>query len=206
MAISRSRRVDGIWLGIASDKSGDPVLDRVESALGLIKQYDAIRYRRVMRDVERIWVKPLIGARGQFSSTFKRCALDHNFVVSASPEAIASTIVHEATHGHVWLRKFGYPEALRPRIEKICFRQQLLFLEKVNADEEVSAGVKRNLARPTSFWSDKDFQSRREDEAFRAAKSYGTPLWLVKLILKTQKLQNLNLRKKYFGRRKNFRP
>lgn len=203
MALSRRRSVDGLWLYVLDDKkSGELALDRIETALGLIKTYDAMRYRRVLRDVEKIQIFPLIGAQGQFCFERKQCTLDYKYVESATPEAIASTIVHEATHGHVWLRMLGYPEALRHRIEQICFRQQLLFLKKLPAGEDDSAGVERNISRPVSFWSDKGFADRWEDEALRAGKSYGVPRWVMRMGFRVNKLRSMVLRIRYFGQSK----
>jgi hypothetical protein len=130
MLISRNRRVDGLWVGVLGDKKDDYLLRRVEYALKLIEQYDPTRYRRILRDVDRIWISPLIGALGQFSDTLKTCGLDYKFVSSSSPDLIASIIVHEATHAHPYLRKLGYPENLRYRIERICIKQQLAFARR----------------------------------------------------------------------------
>jgi hypothetical protein len=52
---SLSRQVDGLWIGSFDDKeAAEADLDRVEAALHLIKTYDPQRYRRLLRDLDRV--------------------------------------------------------------------------------------------------------------------------------------------------------
>ena len=197
MRLSYNRVVGGVWVGLLGGKSDDALIGKIAEALKLIQQYDPVRYRRLLRDVERIWITPLIGAQGQFSFFFKRCSLDYRFAQSAAVETIASTIVHEATHGHPWLRKMGYPEALRPRIEKICFQQQLIFLRKLPAAASAMDGVERNLSREPSFWSDKTFSERRPNDELEASRAYGVPDWIAK------SLQAIRRMRRSFHRKQN---
>jgi hypothetical protein len=127
MLVSHKRRFDGLWIGIAADKEKYHLLDRVEVALKLIKQYDPLRYSRIHRDIERIFVSIRLSGGGEFNAISRICYLDRRYVEEASVQAIASVIVHEATHGYPCLRKMGYPENLRYRIEIICVRQELAF-------------------------------------------------------------------------------
>jgi hypothetical protein len=80
------------------------VLRRVEDALRLIKTFDPLRYKRIGRDLERVWVLVLPGDLGNFDASIKTCKLDTRFILAdtSSPEVIASTIVHEATHARLW--------------------------------------------------------------------------------------------------------
>jgi hypothetical protein len=187
MLISRNRRVDGLWVGVLGDKKDDYLLQRVEDALKLIQQYDPTRYRRILRDVDRIWISHLIGARGQFNDTLKTCELDYKFVSSSPPELVASIIVHEATHAHPYLRKLGYPEELRYRIEKICIKQQLAFAQKHPNGNEAVKRAEQLLALDQSFWSNEEFRERRPNQELAAATDAGIPHWLVRLIWKLRR-------------------
>jgi len=182
MRLSRSRRVDGIWLGVGGDK--EHLLGRVEEALGLIKQYDSSRYRRLLRDVERIWITVLPGPRGSFRPDLNRCDLDCRFVAEASAETIASTIVHEATHARPCLRKFGYPEHLRHRIERICMRQQLAFADRLPNGGTIREEVGRSLSRPPSDWSSEGLGKLHLAGALEAMRHLGVPDWLVRVLLR----------------------
>ena len=99
LRLSDNRRVDGLWIGFGGEKQPEPALGRVEEALRLIKIYDRVRYDRLIRDLERVWVRPLPGAVGAFSYSLGACLLDQRFVLAETslPEMIAATIVHEAT-------------------------------------------------------------------------------------------------------------
>ena len=178
LRLSYSQRIDGIWVGILGGKDV-ALMGKVEAALELVRVNDPLRYRRITRDLERIWVCGLIGARGQYDAAVRMCRLDVKYVETSPPESVASTIVHEATHGYPCMRKIGYPEALRYRIEQICFRQQILFAEKLPGAAAEVAGVKRNMARGEAFWTNEAFRDRRQAQEEEAAKIYGLPQWVL---------------------------
>ncbi len=56
LRLSTNKRVDGLWVG-TYEKEPEAVLRRVEEALYLIKIYDRLRYDRLIRDLERVWVR-----------------------------------------------------------------------------------------------------------------------------------------------------
>jgi hypothetical protein len=181
MRLSHSRRIDGTWVGVYGDRSDRHLLCRVEEALMLIKQHDAVRYRRVHRDIDGIWVHPLPTSRGQFISALNRCDLDRRFVAISSPTSIAATIVHEAAHAHPCLRKIGYPEALRYRIEQICMRQELAFARRLPDGTEIRVKVEKGLGLEPSFWSEETRRRLRRDGELAMAREAGMPDWLTKL-------------------------
>jgi len=186
MRVSYSRHVDGLWLGSLGGKGDEHLLCRVEDALTLIKNFDPLRYARIRRDVERIWINQRIGAIGTFNFTLKLCYLDRKFVETSAVESIASTIVHEATHGHPCLRKFGYPEALRYRIEQICMKQELAFACLLPDSKLLREQIGRSLAMDPSYWLEKEFAARRPVQELEAARAAGIPDWLTKSILRTR--------------------
>ena len=179
--------MDALWLGVSGDKTDDYLLDRVEEALRLIKQHDPARYRRLQRDMKRIFIHHLFGVRGSFSSALSRCDLDFRYVRSSSAELIASTIVHEATHAHPCLRKFGYPEALRYRIEQICMRQELSFARKLPEGDRAIEDAERMLTLAPSVWTTEELGKSRRDGAFAAARDVGIPDWLTNSLLTIRK-------------------
>jgi hypothetical protein len=99
LSLSRSRCVDGLWIGSSGQKHSELALGRVEEALGLVKTYDRVRYNRLIRDLERVLVTVLSGSAGSYNSSIGACQLDERFVLAGtSPAVIASAIVHEAAH------------------------------------------------------------------------------------------------------------
>jgi len=133
---STSKVIDGVWIG-TWEKDPEKNLRVVEQALSLIKTHDRLRYGRLVRDLERVWVRVLFGARGSFNSSLKACQLDTRFVLAhaESPEIVASVIVHEATHARLQRCGVGYREELRPRVEIACVRRERAFARRLpNAD------------------------------------------------------------------------
>src|SRR5258708_5937554 len=137
---STSRRVDGLWIGAAEGSSeSELVLGRVVDALCLIKTHDPHRYNRILRDLDRLWVRPVPGARGRYNVSLRACELNRRFVLDEASELIAATIVHEATHARLWHCGFGYEEGVRARVENVCARRELAFAAKLPSRQPVRA-------------------------------------------------------------------
>src|SRR5215472_6109938 len=135
---SKSRYVDGLWIGAFEDKkTAQQILTRLEAALALIKHYDRFRYDRIVRDLRRIWVTLLPTNIANFAYQIEACQIDSRYFLADTTtlEMIASTIVHEATHARLW--RFGYDEALRSRIEAICIRREIAFVAKLPNSEQI---------------------------------------------------------------------
>jgi hypothetical protein len=128
-ATAASAQVDGLWVGAYFGKG----LDRVVSALDLIKVWDPVRYRRLLRDIDRVLINVLLGVSAQYRKDINACELDERFVLSdgASPETIAAAIVHEATHARLEHLGFKYEESRRERLELICIRRELAFVARL---------------------------------------------------------------------------
>jgi hypothetical protein len=178
LLLSYSRRIDGLWVGCwNSDREKRLIVfGRVAEALCLIKQYDPRRYNRLRRDMDRIWVFVLTGNQGEYRDALKMCVLDERYVLAAAtrPEQIASTIVHEATHARLIRCGIGYEEALRARVEAVCFRQQRAFAAKLPVGEPTREEAERRLTGyPSDFWTDRSFGERRDRGAAEALRHFG---------------------------------
>jgi hypothetical protein len=178
-------RVDGLWIGAWETKAtGEAALRRVKEALLLIKSNDRLRYDRLIRDLERVWVRVLPGALGSFNEGLNMCVLDSRFVLAetSSLEVIASTIVHEATHARLSRCGIRYEQTLRPRVEAACFRRELAFAAKLPHGEQVREHAQRYLEWCTSddYWTDAAFHERHVEGGINALRHLGTPDWLVR--------------------------
>jgi hypothetical protein len=185
---STSRRVDGLWVG--TQDGGDEAeaqLRRVEEALCLIKTHDRLRYDRLLRDLDRVWVAILPGIVGCYSEGLRACQLDPRHVLDENTptEVIASTIVHEATHARLHRAGIGYDEARRDRIEAVCVRRELAFARKLPDGEEVRAYAGRllELCAEPGLWTDAKFDERFVEGSAEALQYLGVPAWLVRIIL-----------------------
>lgn len=183
---SASRRVDGLWIGSFDDKP-EAGLNRVEEALNLIKTYDRLRYDRLVRDLERIWVILIPGGLASFDSSIWACKLDPRHVLDETKPLswIAASIVHEATHARLWRCGIGYQEELRSRVETVCFGRERAFAAKLPKAEELVEQADRKLAAYTNqeYWSNEAFE-RRDDEGVRETLQYtGMPKWLIQMAM-----------------------
>jgi hypothetical protein len=194
LSISRSRCVDGLWIGSSGQKHSELVLGRVEEALGLVKTYDRVRYNRLIRDLERVLVTVLSGPAGSYNSSIGACQLDERFVLAetSSPAVIASAIVHEAAHARLQRRGVGYQEEIRARVEAICIRRQLAFAAKLPDGGQVREQAMRylELCADRGYWTDIAFFARKLDGDVEVL-HYLLPHWMVRISLV---LRALNLR------------
>jgi hypothetical protein len=184
LRLSNGIRIDGLWVG-GLDSEPAPLLRRVEEALRLIKIYDRLRYDRLIRDLERVWVRILPGALGCFNHSLHACELDRRFVLDETslPEFIAAAIVHEATHARLMRCGIGYEEGLRARVEAICFRRELAFAAKLPNGRQVREQAERRLGIPHAYWTDAAFSDRHDIEHAEALRDLGVPNWLVRTVL-----------------------
>ena len=183
--LSVSRRVDGLWVGSWDDGAkGEAVLGRVEAALCLIKTHDRLRYERLIRDLERVWVLVLTGNLGSFNKRLMACQLDTRYVLdeASSLEMIASTIVHEATHARLMRCCIGYEQELRARVEAVCLRRELAFAAKLPNGARVRELAERSLEMCTAddYWTDAAFNERNLEGAMEALRHLGAPNWLLR--------------------------
>jgi len=180
---SANTRVDGLWIGSFEGEKDAELLRRVSDALQLIKTYDPLRYRRVQKELERIWVRLQPGSIACFVAHRKSCDIDPRFVLAYTPEQLAPVIVHEATHRTLIRRHIGYDEALRHRVERACVRQELVFARKLPHSEVVQKSVESALAYPPEMWTDTAFNDRFREGMLTMARHIGIPLWLMRAML-----------------------
>ncbi|HEV2264508.1 MAG TPA: hypothetical protein VGR79_08245 [Stellaceae bacterium] len=188
---SKYMHVDGLWVGDWDAGHAPRTLPRVEEALRLIKEYDPLRYRYLLRDLDRVWVKLLTGAVGQFDYSLKACEIDERYVLATttSSEMIASTIVHEATHARLIRCRIGYEEKIRARVERICFRRQISFCKKLPNGEPAREQVERKLAYYTApRWTNAAMVAAYEKGTVEALRYLGCPEWVIRAIFRYRAL------------------
>jgi hypothetical protein len=162
---------------------------RVMEALSLIERYDPLQYARVTHDLKRVWVNLLADARACFRRSLEACVLDERYVLAktTTPEMIAKTIVHEATHARLERWGIEYEEKLRPRIEAICIRRELAFIAKLPNGQPLQEEAARKLewcVRNPDHFSPVSFRQRRDRGAVEALRYLGIPSWLIGTIVK----------------------
>ena len=186
--LSTSRVIDGLWVGTMESKP-HPGLRRVEDALRLIKSHDALNYSRVIRHLERIWVNLLPGDLAHYDASMGACVFDERYVVqeATTPERIASTIIHEATHARLEHWGIGYDEDRRARIETICLRRELNFVNRLPAAEALREEVARTVAWYAGnhdYFSNASFEQREAQGQAETLRHLGAPDWVFRFAMK----------------------
>ena len=181
LRFSKSRSLDGLWIG-TWEMEAEPILRRIEEALLLIKRYDRVRYDRLLRDLERVWVLLLPSSIANFEYGIYTCQIDTRYCLAetTTPELLAAVIVHEATHARLWRRGSRYEEAQRPRIEEICLRREIAFAAKLPNGEAVRDQAERALAfcATGEYWTGAAFRERYIEGGVEILRYMGAPGWL----------------------------
>ncbi len=186
---STGRYFDALWVG--TFRESETALQRTEQALQLIKRYDPVRYGRIVKDVERVWVRLLPNILGNFDDSIHACELDTRFVLASPPELVAATIVHEATHARLHHRGIGYEEELRARVEAVCFRRELAFAAKLPHGEQVHEQAGRSLALCVSpdHWTNASLNEHFLEGYVETLRDFGVPNWLLRVLLALRTLR-----------------
>lgn len=183
--LSRGKRIGRLWIGTYFQANAETVMGRLEAAIDLIRRNDPIRYARIERDLDRIWVKLLPGALGHFDASLRACCLDERFVFAdtTTPQHIASVIVHEATHARLWSSGIAYDEEIRERVERICLRREQAFSRRLADGAPLSAWVGQSAMLPADTWSDASLSTNDLEGNAQTLKHLGYPDWLIRTIL-----------------------
>jgi hypothetical protein len=188
---SRGEYIDGLWVGV-DDPRRESVLGRLRAALILIKTHDPLRYHRLTRDLKRVWATPLHGPRACFYFRLDACSLNPQYVLAEwmTPELLASTIVHEATHARLWRMGFRYEERVRPRVEAVCVRRELVFAAKLPNGQQVRGRAEETLMslRSPTFLSNAAFSKSRDDYAVEELRRLGAPDWVIRGIFGVRRI------------------
>jgi hypothetical protein len=109
--------------------------------------------------------------------------LDTRFVRECSSELIAAAIVHEATHARLWRCGLSYEAALRPRMERLCISQELVFASKLPDGKAVAEWATLGLTNPPDL-RDEAFDARRQTGSVELLRYRKVPEWLIRIVEK----------------------
>ena len=124
----------GIDLIAPDSKIPDLTTHPVVEALRLIQSHDPRRFKRVQRFIRRILLLQgwNIKGRGMYFPSGRICTLktlagERSHYSPAIVHGYAFVLIHEATHGLLNNLVFPYNQAIKPRIEKICYAESARF-------------------------------------------------------------------------------
>jgi hypothetical protein len=176
--LSASQTIDGLVI------VGDKGTDKIVAALGLIREFDPVRYKRLLRDVRQVLVTVLPASVAGWAETSQACELDERYLIreATTPEHVAATIVHEATHARLMRCGIGYEEKLRDRVERVCLRREIAFAARLPVGVDAGQGAEATLQAMPDF-SDRAMSERYLDGLRDALLYLNMPAWLVNLTI-----------------------
>lgn len=122
-------------------------LTKFADAAALLKQYDVRRYRRVIESLRLIVV---VDQRMEDEANYfhhaKAVLISADVLQALWVESVAAMLVHEATHAFLENRGIRYVPHARPRIERLCARNEIWFLRKVPGAEALVEVKQQDLA------------------------------------------------------------
>ena len=171
--ISPQTKIEGVLLIDATGSSMSEESNVVEGALRLIAQADPARFARLRRDLGRI----LLASQGgpEYLHIARACILNASEVRRQSPERVAMTLVHEATHARLSRAGFANAWALRHRIERLCVNEEIAFAQLVPGTESLIKEAQRALDVP--WYTEHQLFERK----IAQLRSLGRPEWMLRL-------------------------
>ncbi len=107
----------------------------VSRALSLVKRFDERRFRRIQRHI-RFIINVEMLSQGRYIFKEQVCLLNFGCLMDGGIRGddqvhdVASTLVHEATHGEIWAR--GFHGTREIRVEELCVREEFRFLSRID--------------------------------------------------------------------------
>lgn len=146
---------------------------KVQAALALIGEIEPRRLPRIERDIR------VIGGVGAGASYYANrlgmIVLSWHAVLPQSTEAVAMTIIHEATHARIYGAGIRYPEPLRARIERICVEEEAAFALRLPNGEVMAKEALARLERP--WWTPDELH----ESAMERGRALEVPEWMMRL-------------------------
>src|SRR5260221_14490098 len=127
------RGVEVAFFFPASKRERVVVFQRVEEALGIIEAYAPIRFASLRPDLRQILIRGLPDEVSHYDPERQLCEIFVGWITSdeGTPEAIASTVVHEAEHARLWRLGFRYTPEVQARVERVCHRAERGFCRRL---------------------------------------------------------------------------
>lgn len=111
------------------------VVGKLLEAANLIRDCDARRYISVLAELKRIVLLDWHIQAARYYALSRTLVLQRKSVEDTRISVLASMLVHEATHGRIYRRGVAYIPRLRSRIERLCLRNEVWFLRRVQGAE-----------------------------------------------------------------------
>ena len=170
-------RVAVFW---PTDEERDVLFSKLGAAIALLDSAAPKYLARLRRNADGVFLDAMTKSLGQWQAPLRLVAINKDWVMipETAPEDVALTLVHESTHA--WLTSLGisYAEAIRARVERICFLTELAVAPRLPHGERLVAALHRQLARDPSYWTHEAVRERAAQQLIEI----GFPKWIVAVL------------------------
>jgi len=153
---------------------------KVEAALLLLQNQHPRSYRMVTREVRRVLVGFSPRSPGSWHHGLRLCFLSVEFYSQPLTSAadLASTLLHEATHGRLESLGHRYTPQRRVRLEAICTRAEMDLAATLPDAADRQAALAERLEQLNVVYSDASLSQGK----LQALRELGAPGWLVRAL------------------------
>ncbi|MFI5091181.1 MAG: hypothetical protein ACHP7P_14095 [Terriglobales bacterium] len=127
-------------------------IHKLDSALGLIEQYDHRRFVRMRRELSTLRLDPFFGANTAFHKPTRECVIDSWYILRerTTPSLLATDLVGIATQGRIANCGITSAAGFGPRIGLAALRAELAFAQRLPHGQDLVAHAERMLAAPVA--------------------------------------------------------
>lgn len=131
---------------MTDSSSADEYVDKFADAVKLIQSRDQSRYKLITRHIRMIVVtdqpSPLDAEYHQFA---RAVVVRGDVLRKLDTPSIAAMLVHEATHGRLGSLGIRHTAGAQRRIERLCLRNEIWFLEKIPGAESLTQAKRERM-------------------------------------------------------------
>jgi hypothetical protein len=170
-----------VWAPLVANEERPLVYRRLDDALNLLKANAPGRYERVRQSLKGFLIFGIDSINASYDPATAVCRLGEKFMLApdTTPEAVACTVVHEATHGRLFRLGIPYDEPLRYRVEMICIKAALFTAQRLSGAEAQVERCRGQLTIDPNFFSADSYAQRAANNLREA----GLPEWLIRTLV-----------------------
>ena len=179
------RRLRGLAVAVWAINPGEceAIFDKLDGALGLIESHAPDKFRNLRKDVTSILVAGSGSASGLYIPQLRVIEIYHKDVLDETAGWVATLLIHEAQHARLFRLGFGYQEAIRGRIERICHQAEKNFALRLPDGDELVSVADDRLREDLEFIHSSEGRLRGLDDRMRmelqGLEDLGCPQWLM---------------------------
>jgi hypothetical protein len=180
-----SKRIIGglpVWTPFFSSDQRQAIHARISDALLLLKTHSPAKFSRVRRSLSGFLVFGKGDIQASYEPSQRLCRLSETLVLAPETPvvAIATSIVHEATHGWLSDRGIGYAEPIRHRVEQICIRAALQSAQQLPGAEEEIERCQDEIRIEPEYFSN----AQSLERSIARLRELNCPEWVIRAVLR----------------------